>query len=269
MACVRMRVADGRVLELIRGWLRAPVIEEDETGGRQPPQKTEKGTPQGGVISPLLANVYLHCDVPPRERAGPLGQRPAGAVRGRLCATSAEREPQGSGCARNCAADEGKVPRNLLAGAGSKSPSAAVVKSHGGEHEKEKARQEPGQIRDRKLNANEPLMKCRKRRNEVKTAHSRWRGTSTEGTCLRSVRSPALRWQDPVSWRWCGTWEPSASMPTETLKQRPCKSPSRNATQRDGTPRSSNEVPNKGMEPRGRVQGGWEPRINRQREESA
>ena len=60
MACVRMRVTDGRVLELIRGWLRAPVIEEDETGGRQPPQKTEKGTPQGGVISPLLANVYLH-----------------------------------------------------------------------------------------------------------------------------------------------------------------------------------------------------------------
>jgi RNA-directed DNA polymerase len=60
MACVRMRVTDGRVLELIRCWLRAPVIEEDETGGRQPPQKTEKGTPQGGVISPLLANVYLH-----------------------------------------------------------------------------------------------------------------------------------------------------------------------------------------------------------------
>ena len=60
MACVRMRVTDGRVLELIRCWLRAPVIEEDETGGRQPPRKTEKGTPQGGVISPLLANVYLH-----------------------------------------------------------------------------------------------------------------------------------------------------------------------------------------------------------------
>ena len=60
MACLRMRVTDGRVLELIRCWLRAPVIEEDETGGRQPPQKTEKGTPQGGVISPLLANVYLH-----------------------------------------------------------------------------------------------------------------------------------------------------------------------------------------------------------------
>jgi RNA-directed DNA polymerase len=60
MACVRMRVTDGSVLELIRGWLRAPVIEEDEKGRRQPPRNNEHGTPQGGVISPLLANVYLH-----------------------------------------------------------------------------------------------------------------------------------------------------------------------------------------------------------------
>jgi RNA-directed DNA polymerase len=62
MACVRMRIADQSVLELIRGWLRAPVIETDEkTGKPKPPRKSEgKGTPQGGVISPLLANVYLH-----------------------------------------------------------------------------------------------------------------------------------------------------------------------------------------------------------------
>ena len=60
MACVRMRVIDRSVLELIRGWLRAPIIEEDEKGQRKPPQKSDKGTPQGGVISPLLANLYLH-----------------------------------------------------------------------------------------------------------------------------------------------------------------------------------------------------------------
>jgi RNA-directed DNA polymerase len=62
MACVRMRVSDSGVLGLIRGWLRAPVIECDEkTGKPQPPRKSDgKGTPQGGVISPLLANVYLH-----------------------------------------------------------------------------------------------------------------------------------------------------------------------------------------------------------------
>lgn len=60
MACVKMRVADRSVLELIRGWLRAPIVEEDEKGGRKPPQRNDRGTPQGGVISPLLANAYLH-----------------------------------------------------------------------------------------------------------------------------------------------------------------------------------------------------------------
>jgi RNA-directed DNA polymerase len=60
MACLRMRVTDRSVLNLVRGWLRAPVIEEDDRGKRKPPQKNDKGTPQGGVISPLLANLYLH-----------------------------------------------------------------------------------------------------------------------------------------------------------------------------------------------------------------
>jgi RNA-directed DNA polymerase len=60
MACVRMRVTDRSVLNLIRSWLRSPVIEEDNRGKRKPPVKNGKGTPQGGVISPLLANLYLH-----------------------------------------------------------------------------------------------------------------------------------------------------------------------------------------------------------------
>jgi len=60
MVCVRMRVTDRSVLGLIRGWLRAPIIECDDKGKQQPPIKSNKGTPQGGVISPLLANVYLH-----------------------------------------------------------------------------------------------------------------------------------------------------------------------------------------------------------------
>jgi len=74
MACVRMRVSDSGVLGLIRGWLRAPVIETDEkTGKPQPPRKSDgKGTPQGGVISPLLANVYLHWfDVMFHRKNGP------------------------------------------------------------------------------------------------------------------------------------------------------------------------------------------------------
>ncbi len=54
MEMVGRRIADTRVLRLIRKWLDAGVIEDGEWSG------TEKGTPQGAVISPLLANIYLH-----------------------------------------------------------------------------------------------------------------------------------------------------------------------------------------------------------------
>ena len=59
MACVEMRVTDRSVLGLIRMWLKAPIVEEKD-GKNLPPTKRDKGTPQGGVISPLLANLYLH-----------------------------------------------------------------------------------------------------------------------------------------------------------------------------------------------------------------
>ena len=54
MRFVEHRIGDRRVLRLIRKWLKAGVVED---GVRQP---AVKGTPQGAVISPLLANIYLH-----------------------------------------------------------------------------------------------------------------------------------------------------------------------------------------------------------------
>jgi len=59
MAALRMRIVDRSVLKLIRMWLNAPVVEEDDEGRRRM-RRSKTGTPQGGVISPLLANVYLH-----------------------------------------------------------------------------------------------------------------------------------------------------------------------------------------------------------------
>ena len=73
MACVAMRIADGSVLKLIRQWLRAPIHEPpDDQGGGPTKRYPRQGTPQGGVISALLANVYLHwLDRRFHHRSGP------------------------------------------------------------------------------------------------------------------------------------------------------------------------------------------------------
>jgi RNA-directed DNA polymerase len=63
MAVVAERIVDGSILHLIKQWLKAPVIGESDRGTRKTVgggKCNRKGTPQGGVISPLLANCYLH-----------------------------------------------------------------------------------------------------------------------------------------------------------------------------------------------------------------
>ena len=59
MKCLELRISDRRMLNLIRQWLRAVIVEEDESG-KPRYRRSREGTPQGGVISPLLANIYLH-----------------------------------------------------------------------------------------------------------------------------------------------------------------------------------------------------------------
>jgi RNA-directed DNA polymerase len=51
---IENRVGDRRIIRLIQKWLRAGVLEDGQL------VETTEGTPQGSVVSPLLANVYLH-----------------------------------------------------------------------------------------------------------------------------------------------------------------------------------------------------------------
>src|SRR5579863_4230616 len=54
MKFIEHRVADRRILRLIQKWLKAGVSEDSQWS------ETNKGTPQGAVVSPLIANAYLH-----------------------------------------------------------------------------------------------------------------------------------------------------------------------------------------------------------------
>lgn len=59
MQLVAKRIVDKQILKLIKMWLKAPIVEEREDGKKEY-KGNDKGTPQGGVISPLLANIYLN-----------------------------------------------------------------------------------------------------------------------------------------------------------------------------------------------------------------
>jgi RNA-directed DNA polymerase len=62
MLCVARRIVDRNVLRLIKMWLKAPAEERDGNGGRRMSggKGSTCGTPQGGVISPILANLYMN-----------------------------------------------------------------------------------------------------------------------------------------------------------------------------------------------------------------
>jgi RNA-directed DNA polymerase len=62
MQCVARRIVDRAMLHVIKMWLKVPVEERDETGKRRITggKDNDRGTPQGGVVSPGLANLYIN-----------------------------------------------------------------------------------------------------------------------------------------------------------------------------------------------------------------
>ena len=69
---IGLRISDVRILHLIKMWLKAPIWEDGKTSGGK---KNKVGTPQGGVISPLLANIYLNLLDKAVKRTGGVFQR--------------------------------------------------------------------------------------------------------------------------------------------------------------------------------------------------
>lgn len=62
LQCIAQRIVDGDVLHLIKMWLKAPIEERDEHGNKRMTggKGSTCGTPQGGVASPMLANLYMN-----------------------------------------------------------------------------------------------------------------------------------------------------------------------------------------------------------------
>ena len=163
---LRQRVSDGVIVRLVGKWLNAGVLE----GGIV--RRRDKGTPQGGVISPLLANIYLHHvldawwvqEVLPRMRGQAFliryaddcapRRREGQAEEADLCSLAARE--MGDGPPRS----DDRV-RSQTAGR-CVGPMARVVSGPG----------KGGTTRQvwfGKANASEPPMKCRKRRNVIET----------------------------------------------------------------------------------------------------
>ena len=59
MKSVARRISDKHLLKLIKGWLKAPVVEEEPGDGSSSNRSSGEGTPQGSPLSPLLANLYF------------------------------------------------------------------------------------------------------------------------------------------------------------------------------------------------------------------
>ena len=244
---VEHRIGDKRIIRLIIKWLKAGVLEEGQR------IETAEGTPQGAVISPLLANIYLHYaydlwvnqwrgrhargdmivvrfadDSAPRRRTG--GRKPAVQP---CCTRDGGRPPE-------AAVQAEASNRPLLL------PSREVVVRELG-----KGRARPGQVRTVESNASEPLMRCRKRRDDVKTEGVSLPREECGGHLFTARTASGIEAARTRSRLLCGTWEPVTPMLRESRKGKPPKRVSTDAGYRDGATCSSEEGPVMGLERRG------------------
>lgn len=107
------------------------------------------------------------------------------------------------------------------------------------------------QVRTAEPNVSEPLMTCRKRRNDVKTGERSLPRDKSGGRLLTAQTASGMKVAGGQSRLLCGTWEPVTPMPREKHKWRPHECESTDAGYRGGATRSSDERPVMGRERRG------------------
>ena len=170
---VRRRIRDKRLVGLVKAFLRAGILTEEGLD-----RQTITGTPQGGILSPLLANIAL--SVLDEHFAckwkgfGPdwkrIKHRRAGGAVMKLIRYADDCVPRG------CTRDEGRPLEAGLQGQasnhhklqGSRAPVVSVVG---------KGRKKTDQVRTKETSASEPLLTCRKHRDDVKTG---WQSLTRE-----------------------------------------------------------------------------------------
>ena len=223
------RIDDKAVLLLIRRYLEAGIMVHGVVTERY------EGTPQGGPLSPLLANVLL--DEVDRE----LERRGHQFVRyGDDCAPRRRTGGRKSSVQPCCTRDEGgsfgvavqaETSNHLLL-----LHLRGVVVSESG-----KGRARPCQIRTVESNANEPLMTCRKRRNDVKTGRESLTRDKSGSNLLTGQTASGIKAARTRLRLLCGTWEPVTPMLREKHKERSSKCQSTDAGYRGGVTCSSDE----------------------------
>ena len=198
---VAKEVDDPEVIGLIRRWLKAGVLTDE--GFRL----SEAGTPQGGVISPLLANIYLHrLDVEMRKTGFRYVRYADDCVTRTQRRSRCRRSSQPMWC---CARDGGVALRDRPAGGGPKPPQAAAVKSRGGERcgkgGSEPVRCEPR----RRAEANHP-MTGRKRIDGIKSGVESLPRDEPGGNLPTAQAVPGLKVARARFRLWHGTCEPAS-----------------------------------------------------------
>ncbi len=263
---VRRRIGDRRILALVKAFLKAGVLGEDQVE-----RDTVTGTPQGGILSPLLANIALavldeHFMGQWESWGGQNGRsrrRAKGLANYRIiryaddCVTRTQggidvedRTRQAVLCQR-----WRKALRDRPAGGGPKPPQAASVKSRGGERCGQGAPR-ARQVRAEKASGSEPPMTCRKRIDDIETGRESFSRDEPGGYLSTAQAVSGIKAARAQLRLWCGTCEPVAPMPSARRNWASSPWPQKGAPQVAGTTRGRVPMRSTGA---GRLVGAMKP----------